>query len=169
MKDEYNFDLTDLDSQFASFSQKGITRFSLHEGVFSRDRNSLKNFLSKAKKYIPEVFISIPVEAEVIDCEIVALCKDLFCSLDIFFRVDEIAKKIGEKNSEKFADEKISKKFCAMKFDSKKNFSPKKGRAFERCRSRLWIFGGLRNFAARLDKIFSRTARLRHDALSESH
>lgn len=129
MKDEYNFDLTDLDSQLASFSQKGITRFSLHEGVFSRDRNSLKNFLSKAKKYIPEVFISIPVEAEVIDCEIVALCKDLFCSLDIFFRADKIAKKIDEKKSEKFADEKNSKKFGAMKFDSKKNFSPK-GTAF---------------------------------------
>lgn len=132
MKNEYNFDLTDLDSQLASFSQKGITRFSLHEGVFSCDRNSLKNFLSKAKKYIPEVFISIPVEAEVIDCEIVALCKDLFCSLDIFFRADEIAKKIDEKNSEKFADEKNSKKFCAMKFDSKKNFSPKNAAFFDK-------------------------------------
>ena len=121
MKDEYNFDLTDLDSQFASFSQKGITRFSLHEGVFSRDRNSLKNFLSKAKKYIPEVFISIPVEAEVIDCEIVALCKDLFCSLDIFFRADEIAKKIDEKNSPKgtaFFDKKLFSKKAALLNDA---------------------------------------------------
>lgn len=121
MKDEYNFDLTDLDSQLASFSQKGITRFSLHEGVFSRDRNSLKNFLSKAKKYIPEVFISIPVEAEVIDCEIVALCKDLFCSLDIFFRADEIAKKIGEKNSPKsaaFFDKKLFSKKAALLNDA---------------------------------------------------
>lgn len=130
MKDEYNFDLTDLDSQLASFSQNGITRFSLHDGVFSRERNSLKDFLSKAKKYIPEVFISIPVEADVIDSEVVSLCKDLFCSLDIFFRADEIAKKIdeknsGEKKSERIADEKNSKKFGAMKFDSKKNFSPK--------------------------------------------
>ena len=137
--------MTDLDSQLASFSQKGITRFSLHEGVFSRDRNSLKNFLSKAKKYIPEVFISIPVEAEVIDCEIVALCKDLFCSLDIFFRADKIAKKIDEKNSEKFADEKNSKKFGAMKFDSKKNFSPKSAAFFDK-------------------KLFSKKAELLNDA-----
>ncbi|MDE7292059.1 MAG: hypothetical protein K2N58_08435 [Treponemataceae bacterium] len=113
--------MTDLDSQLASFSQKGITRFSLHEGVFSRDRNYLKNFLSKAKKYIPEVFISIPVEAEVIDCEIVALCKDLFCSLDIFFRADEIAKKIGEKNSPKgaaFFDKKLFSKKAALLNDA---------------------------------------------------
>lgn len=137
MKDEYNFDLTDLDSQFASFSQKGITRFSLHEGVFSRDRNSLKNFLSKAKKYIPEVFISIPVEAEVIDCEIVALCKDLFCSLDIFFR----AAKIAEKNS----DEKNPKKFDAKKIDSNKSFSPKSTTFFDK-------------------KLFSKKAALLNDA-----
>ena len=117
----------------------------MHEGVFSRDRNSLKNFLSKAKKYIPEVFISIPVEAEVIDCEIVALCKDLFCSLDIFFRADKIAKKIDEKNSEKFADEKNSKKFGAMKFDSKKNFSPKSAAFFDK-------------------KLFSKKAELLNDA-----
>ncbi|MDE5581140.1 MAG: hypothetical protein K2I95_06935, partial [Treponemataceae bacterium] len=143
MKDEYNFDLTDLDSQLASFSQKGITRFSLHEGVFSRDRNSLKNFLSKAKKYIPEVFISIPVEAEVIDCEIVALCKDLFCSLDIFFRADEIAKKIGEKNSEKFGARKFDS--CERFVDSKKNFSPKSAAFFDK-------------------KLFSKKAALLNDA-----
>ncbi|MDE5776359.1 MAG: hypothetical protein K2H67_05725, partial [Treponemataceae bacterium] len=101
----------------------------MHEGVFSRDKNSLKNFLSKAKKYIPEVFISIPVEAEVIDCEIVALCKDLFCSLDIFFRADEIAKKIGEKNSPKGARKFDS---CGRFVDSKKNFSPKSATFFDK-------------------------------------
>lgn len=129
MKDEYNFDLTDLDSQLASFSQKGITRFSLHDGVFSRERNSLKEFLSKAKKYIPEVFISIPVEADVIDGEIVSMCKDLFCSLDIFFRAEKFP---IEKKSQKNADEKNPKKFGARKFDSKKNFSQKNSYFFDK-------------------------------------
>ncbi len=162
MKDEYNFDLTDLDSQLASFSQKGITRFSLNEGVFSRDKNSLKNFLLKAQKYIPEVFISIPVEAGVIDGEIVSLCKDLFCSLDIFFRAGEISqekksagfdsKKFSAKKFEKkefaagkFSDEKNPKKFAARNFDSKKNLSPKNSFAFDK-------------------KLFSKKAALLNDA-----
>lgn len=116
LKDEYDFDLTDLDSQLASFSQKGITRFSLHDGKFSRDRALLKKFLSKAKEYIPEVFISVPVEADVIDSEIVSLCKDLFCSLDIFFR------------AEKFVD----KKFAASDSASKKKNPPKSSYFFDK-------------------------------------
>lgn len=108
LKDEYDFDLKDLDSQLASFSQKGITRFSLNDGVFSRDKNSLKDFLLKARKYIPEVFISIPVEATVIDGEIVSLCRDLFCSLDIFFGAEEMSE--GRKSKGFRSDKSISKK-----------------------------------------------------------
>lgn len=126
LKDEYDFDLKDLDSQLASFSQKGITRFSLNDGVFSHDKNSLKGFLLKARKYIPEVFISIPVEAVVIDGEIVSLCQDLFCSLDIFFGAEAISE--GKKSKEFRADASDPKKNLSQRnafFFDKKLFSKK--------------------------------------------
>lgn len=144
LKDEYHFDLTDLDSQLSSFSQKGITRFSVHEGVFSRDRISLKRFLSKAKEYIPDVFISVPVEADVIDGEIVSLCTDLFCSFDIFFRAG--------KNS----DERNPKEIRARKFDSKQTGAQNGARIFDKklfskkaalLNSADLVFGFLADFA----------------------
>jgi len=131
LKDEYDFDLKDLDSQLSTFSQKGITRFSLHDDAFSRDKNALKNFLSKARKYIPEVFISIPVEASMIDGEIVSLCQDLFCSLDIFFGAEEISegKKSKEFRAEKSDSKNLDEKKSARNSNSKKigaiNFSSK--------------------------------------------
>ncbi len=126
LKDEYDFDLKDLDSQLATFSQKGITRFSLNGGVFSRDKNSLKDFLLKARKYIPEVFISIPVEAAVIDGEIVSLCQDLFCSLDIFFGAEEISER---KKSKEFRADKSDSKNLDEKKSARNSISKKNGAA----------------------------------------
>lgn len=85
MKTEYEFDLKDLDSQLASFSEKGITEFALHDNKICGDKNLLAEFLIKAQKHIPEVYISIPVEAKILDEKIISLCQELFCSLDIYF------------------------------------------------------------------------------------
>ena len=89
---EYNFDLSNLDSELASFSKKGITEFALHDARFSSDKKALAEFMRKAARLAPDVYYSIPVKAEILDSEIIGLLQNLFCSVDVIMR-GELGKK----------------------------------------------------------------------------
>jgi len=106
VQSEYNFDLSNIDSELASFKKRGITEFALHDERFSSDKKALADFLKKAERLIPEVYLSIPVKAEIIDAEIIGLLQNLFCSLDVIMRGD-----LGKKF---FLDKKLFSKKAAL-------------------------------------------------------
>ena len=103
---EYNFDLSNLDSELASFSKKGITEFALHDERFSSDKKALAEFMRKAARLAPEVYYSIPIKAEILDAEIVGLLQELFCSVDVIMR--------GELGKKYFLDKKLFSKKAAL-------------------------------------------------------
>lgn len=88
MAEEFEFSLKNIDSDLKEMALRGVTEFSLHDAAISHDKAALKAFLRAAQKYIPDVQISIPVSAALIDGDVVEACQNLFCSLDIFFYPD---------------------------------------------------------------------------------
>ena len=138
---EYNFDLSNLDSELASFSKKGITEFALHDERFSSDKKALAEFMRKAARLAPEVYYSIPIKAEILDAEIVGLLQELFCSVDVIMRGE-----LGQKY-----------------------FLFKKSRALEQLRACLWLFDGLGARGRRFGKRLPRPRGLRASALSKPH
>ena len=106
MQSEYNFDLSNIDSELASFAKRGITEFALHDRRFSSDKKELAGFLKKAARLAPDVYYSIPAKAEIIDSEIVGLLQNLFCSLDVIMR--------GEAGKKFFLDKKLFSKKAAL-------------------------------------------------------
>ncbi len=99
MAKDFEFDLHDLDSQLASFASRGITEFAVHDRKISSEKGALCNFLKKAAEYIPDVYITIPVSAGLIDNEVLALAQKLFCSLDIFLTASSFDKKLFTKKA----------------------------------------------------------------------
>lgn len=106
MQSEYNFDLSNLDSELSSFAKKGITEFALHDERFASDKKALVDFLKKAERWIPDVYISIPIHAQILDAEVAGLLQNLFCSVDLIMR--------GENGKKFFLDKKLFSKKAAL-------------------------------------------------------
>ena len=106
MQSEYNFDLSNIDSELASFAKRGITEFALHDQRFSSDKKALADFVKKAARIAPDVYYSIPVKAEILDAEIIGLLENLFCSLDVAM--------CGQLGKKFFLDKKLFSKKAAL-------------------------------------------------------
>ena len=101
-----NFDLKNLDADLASLAKKGVTEFALHDSRFASDKNLLARFLKSAARLAPDVYYSIPVQAQVLDAETVGLLQNLFCSVDVIMR--------GEPFKKFFLDKKLFSKKAAL-------------------------------------------------------
>ena len=101
-----NFDLKDIDADLKSFSQKGVTEFSLGEERFSCDKKALADFAKKAARLAPDVYYSIPAQAQILDTELVGLLQNLFCSVDVVMR--------GPLGQKFFLDKKLFSKKAAL-------------------------------------------------------
>ena len=103
---EWNFDLKDIDADLKSFAEKGVAEFALRDKRFACDKKALAEFLKKAARLAPDVYYSIPVQAQVLDPEIVALLQNLFCSIDVIMS--------GEPGKKFFLDKKLFSKKAAL-------------------------------------------------------
>lgn len=83
MQTEYNFTSAELESQIATFTQKGITEFSIHDSALAKDKKRLLKIINLVAREAPEVYVSILADASVIDREIAAAATQIFCSFDI--------------------------------------------------------------------------------------
>ena len=83
MKNEYKFTANELEAQIATLNQKGITELSIHDESISKDKKRILKLLRKMSECAPDVFVSILVDASVIDKETVSAAGDLFCSFEI--------------------------------------------------------------------------------------
>lgn len=94
MKTEYNFSSSEIESQIAHLSEKGITEFSVHDDSISRDKRRVLKILNLVAQQAPEVFLTIRVNAQIIDREVAAAATQLFCSFDIPLECTEKGGKI---------------------------------------------------------------------------
>ncbi len=83
MNTEYKFTSNELESQIPTFKSKGITEFSIHDSALANDKQKVLKIIKLIEKNAPDVFVSILINAEIIDKEIVAAAQEIFCSFDI--------------------------------------------------------------------------------------
>ena len=81
--EEYKFTHENLESALKTFSQKKITELYVHDEKIATDKKLLIHFLQAAIRDIPDVYISLKVNAQLIDNEVLNLLSQLFCSLEI--------------------------------------------------------------------------------------
>lgn len=80
---EYIFNYDELEKSLNSFRERGITELFVHDRKISGDKQALMQFLDKCRNCIPEVYVSLPVNAELVDGEVIAKAGEVFCSLEI--------------------------------------------------------------------------------------
>ena len=80
---EYKFTSSELESQIASFAQKGITEFSIHDPSLAKDKKRLLKIINLIARQAPDVYVSILADACVIDRELAAAATQIFSSFDI--------------------------------------------------------------------------------------
>ncbi len=83
MDKEYNFSSAEFESQIPTFKAKGITEFAVHDSSLANDKQKILKIIRLIEKNIPDVFVSILINASVIDREIIAAAQEIFCSFDI--------------------------------------------------------------------------------------
>lgn len=83
MNKQYKFTSEEIEGQIAHLTEKGITEFSIHDEKIAGDKKRILKILDLVLEYAPEVFVSILIEASVIDREVIAKASQVFCSFDI--------------------------------------------------------------------------------------
>ena len=83
MPGTYKFNSSDLETSLSSFSERGITEFTLQDAEILSSRGKLLDFLKAFRKNAPDVFLTLPVSASVLDMDVCRACSDLYCTLEI--------------------------------------------------------------------------------------
>ena len=83
MEKTFTFNSRQLETSLASFSEKGITEFTLQDSEILRHKGRLLKFLQAVRKNAPDLFVTLPVDAKILDMDICKACAELNCSLDI--------------------------------------------------------------------------------------
>ncbi|MCQ2592368.1 MAG: hypothetical protein MJ188_06245 [Treponema sp.] len=82
-KKEYKFSASVVEEQIKFLGEKEITEFTIHDEAISRDKRRVLKILNLAAEFAPQVFISILIDASIIDKEILSAATNLFCAFDI--------------------------------------------------------------------------------------
>lgn len=85
MEKTFTFNSEQLDFSLSSFAQKGITEFTLQDPEILGHRGRFLKFLQSVRKNAPGLFVSLPVEPEILDMDVCKACCQVNCSLDIAF------------------------------------------------------------------------------------
>lgn len=83
MEKSFYIENQDLKKQLKSFSAKGITEFVLQDNQILSHKGKLLQFLEAVKQEIPELFVILPVSAQILDMDVCRAVSELYCSLEI--------------------------------------------------------------------------------------
>lgn len=135
-KNEFEFSTEAILKELPDFSRRGITELTVHDPKVSGDRTLLEKLLNAVKKNAPDIFISIPVQAKILDAKLINLLSQLNCSLEIPFEGTE-------KNGNLLFDKKLYSSKAALLnnaglvFGFDMAFGIQKGDTFKAFRDRL--------------------------------
>jgi len=82
---EYQFSAEELEKSLPEFASKGITELVLHDPLLTSDKGRLLHFMQAVSKKAPELCVTVPVQASVLDMDVCRAAADIFCSFDISF------------------------------------------------------------------------------------
>ena len=80
---EYNFSTDEIESQLRSFAEKGITELVIHDKRIGDDKKLLLRFFRAVARDAPNLYVSVPVNPEILTAEVCRMAEGIFCSLDI--------------------------------------------------------------------------------------
>lgn len=80
---EVHFSSGEIKGQIDSFASRGITELVVHDKGIAGDREALLDLCAAVAEKDPDLFISIPVEARVIDDRLIMAMREIYCSLEI--------------------------------------------------------------------------------------
>ena len=83
MTKEYKFNATEFESQIPTFKSKGITEFSIHDSALANDKQKILKIIRLIEKNVPDLFVSILINAAALDREVISAAQNIFCSFDI--------------------------------------------------------------------------------------
>mgnify|MGYP003571353927 CR=1 FL=1 len=83
MENTFKFSSSELESSLSLLTQRGITEFTLQDTQILKSKGKLLQFLRAFKKNAGDVFLTLPVDAVVLDMDVCRECAQLFCSLEI--------------------------------------------------------------------------------------
>ena len=89
MNKEYKFTSAEFESQIPTFKQKGITEFAIHDSALANDKQKILKIIKLIEKNVPDVFVSILINASILDREIISAAQNIFCSFDIPLECNE--------------------------------------------------------------------------------
>ena len=83
MEKSFKFNSANLESSLASFAERGITEFTLQDEAILSHKGKLLHFLQVFREKAGDVFLTLPVRAELLDMDVCKACAEIFCTLEI--------------------------------------------------------------------------------------
>ncbi|MBP5283969.1 MAG: hypothetical protein J6Y93_04830, partial [Treponema sp.] len=79
----YQYKSSELESSLATFAGRGITEFTLQDELILSHKGKLLHFLQAFREKAGDVFLTLPVKAEILDMDVCKACSELYCTLEI--------------------------------------------------------------------------------------
>lgn len=83
MTKSYTFSADKIESELSSFATKGITEFTLQDEATLCHKGKLLKFLNSFAQKCQDVFLTLPVNADVLDIDVCRACSELYCTIEI--------------------------------------------------------------------------------------
>ncbi len=83
MEKTFSFKSSEIESSIEDFKNKGITEFTLQDEEILSHKGKLLKFLSLVEKKYPDLFLTLPVKAEILDLDVCRAVSNLFCTLEV--------------------------------------------------------------------------------------
>ena len=83
MNTEYKFTAAEFESQIPTFKAKGITEFSIHDSALANDKQKILKIIRLIEQNVPDIFVSILINASALDREVISAAQNIFSSFDI--------------------------------------------------------------------------------------
>lgn len=87
-KDEYHFELNDLEGNLELLLQKKITQVTVTDPLLTSNKNKLLSLLSKINTNAPQIHFSFYIDIQIIDKETVFAFSKIFCSLQVILKAE---------------------------------------------------------------------------------
>ncbi len=83
MEKSFTFKSSEIETCLDSLIENNITEFTLQDESILNHKGRLLKFLSLVSQKCPDLFLTLPVKAEVLDMDVCRAASQLFCTLDI--------------------------------------------------------------------------------------
>jgi hypothetical protein len=80
---EYTFSGSDFESSLSSFASKGITELTVHDEAITAHKGRLIHFMQSVARDAPDLFVTIPVRAELLDMDVCKAASQIYCTLEL--------------------------------------------------------------------------------------